>query len=104
MPADEVIDVAVSLADALETAHAAGIVHRDLKPANIILTPRGPKILDFGVAKTPVAVPDAVTATGFATQPGNRIDTVAYMSPEQLRGEAVDARSDLFRSASCSTK
>jgi serine/threonine-protein kinase len=96
VPADEVIDVAVSLADALETAHAAGIVHRDLKPANIMLTPRGPKILDFGVAKTPVAVPDAVTASGLATEPGIRIGTVAYMSPEQLRGEAVDARSDVF--------
>src|SRR6185369_5576660 len=80
----------------------AGIVHRDIKPANILLTERGPKILDFGVAKAgllPDVDPSADTTMTrglLLTEPGSAVGTVAYMSPEQLRGEALDARTDLF--------
>ena len=87
----------LSLADALDSAHARGLIHRDLKPANIFLTTRGqPKILDFGLAKM-VGGTDGMTleADGL-TGPAAVIGTLAYMSPEQLRGEPLDGRTDLF--------
>jgi serine/threonine protein kinase len=96
----EALQLAVEIADALEEAHGQGIVHRDLKPANIMLGPRGRvKVMDFGLAKL---VKDAEKALSeedtltVLTRAGSTLGTLAYMSPEQLRGEAVDARSDLF--------
>jgi len=93
----ELIDQATQIADGLVAAHAAGIVHRDLKPANIMVTPDGRvKILDFGLALMTAAT-DAPLATATAiTSPGTTVGTVAYMSPEQARGQEVDARTDLW--------
>jgi serine/threonine-protein kinase len=86
---------AIQTADALETAHARGLVHRDIKPANLFITTAGAvKVLDFGVAKLLDQADDAKTVS--ATDVGTAIGTVAYMSPEQARGEHVDARSDVF--------
>ena len=102
----ELIDSAIQIADALESAHAKGIVHRDIKPANLFRNTRGQmKILDFGLAKFEVGHPgarpsagaDATTSSGDdLTKPGTAMGTVAYMSPEQARGQFTDARSDLF--------
>ena len=94
----ELLDHGIALADALQTAHARDIIHRDLKPANIYLTTPGQlKILDFGLARRPDAA-DASTraAEDVITSKGSAVGTAAYMSPEQIRGESLDVRTDLF--------
>ena len=96
------LDTAIALTDALAASHGAGIVHRDIKPANVFLTAWGPKLLDFGIAKTAprVAGANAFTQTDAArpmlTAEGAAVGTLAYMSPEQLRGDDVDSRTDVF--------
>lgn len=100
VPVRKVVDLAVQIAEAMAAAHGAGIIHRDLKPENIMLTPGGRvKVLDFGLAKHAEAAPrDAPekTATMALSQPGLVMGTVGYMSPEQVRGENTDHRSDIF--------
>ncbi len=101
MPCPKLVEMGVQLADALDAAHRKGILHRDIKPANIFVTNSGQaKLLDFGLAKLGEASDgvdaDASTAVNPLTSSGSSLGTVAYMSPEQARGEPLDARSDLF--------
>ena len=95
LPLDESLDIAIAVSDALDKAHRQNVVHRDLKPSNVMLTESGPKLLDFGLAKTGAVAAPASGKSGL-TMPGTLVGTLQYMAPEQLEGAEADARTDIF--------
>jgi len=100
LPLAEALEVGIAIADALDKAHRQGVVHRDLKPANVMLTPSGPKLLDFGLAKQQEVegndLRSAILTRADVTAEGTVLGTLQYMAPEQVEGKSADARTDIF--------